>query len=179
MLDNKKQKPIIEQILGTSLKTSLAYFVFVMSFMSVPLVQALWEEADLVRFSENSVIGSRLHSSKYVIIGDAQVKVEVVDDNKSREKGLSGRDNLPRNEGMLFVFDRSDYHGIWMKDMNFSIDIIWIGTNMQVVHLEKDVSPDTYPETFKPEQKARYVLEVPTNFIKSEGIKIGDLVTVL
>jgi uncharacterized membrane protein (UPF0127 family) len=170
---------IIEQILGTSLKTALAYFVFIMSFMSVPLVQALWDELDLVRFSENSFVGSRLHASKYLVIGDAQLKLEVVDDNKSRELGLSGREKLDSNTGMFFVFDKSDYHGIWMKDMKFSIDIIWIGSNMQVVDMKQNVSPDTYPETFKPSQKAKFVLEVPAGFIKREGIIIGDLASLL
>jgi uncharacterized membrane protein (UPF0127 family) len=172
-------REIVEQILGTSLKTSLAYFVFIISFMSVPLAQALWKEADLLRFSESSFVGSRLHQGKYAVVGDAQIKVEVVDDNKSRELGLSGRDELKRNTGMWFVFDRSDYHGIWMKDMNFPIDIIWIGVNMQIVHLEENISPDTYPNIFKPDKKARFILEVPANFIKKEGIKMGDLISLL
>jgi len=170
---------IVEQVIGTSLKTSLGYFVFVLSFMSVPLVQALWNEIDFAKISDTGNFGSRLQSQKYVVIGDAQLKVNVADTNKERELGLSGQENLAENTGLLFYFDQSDYYGIWMKDMNFSIDIIWIGTNMQVVHLERGVSPETYPKIFKPDQKARYILEVRSNFIKNEGIKIGDLITLL
>jgi hypothetical protein len=170
---------IIDQVIGTSLKTSLGYFVFVMSFMSVPLVQALWAEINFVEISDTGYFGSRLQTEKYVVIGEAQLKVAVADDNKERELGLSGQENLAENTGLLFYFDRSDYHGIWMKEMNFPIDIIWIGTNMQVVHLERNVTPDTYPKIFKPNQKARYILEVRSDFIKNEGIKIGDLATLL
>ena len=41
-------------------------------------------------------------------------------------KGLSGRDNLADDEGMFFVFEKSDIYPFWMKDMKFAIDIIWI-----------------------------------------------------
>jgi uncharacterized membrane protein (UPF0127 family) len=43
-------------------------------------------------------------------------------------KGLSGRTGLGENDGMLFLFNRPAIQSFWMKDMNFPIDIIWIGS---------------------------------------------------
>src|SRR3989338_5701660 len=59
-------------------------------------------------------------------IGDQAVRVTVADTPESRERGLSGRDGLASDEGMLFVFQNDGYHTFWMKDMLFSIDIIWL-----------------------------------------------------
>lgn len=55
-----------------------------------------------------------------------KIKAEVVDNEEARMKGLSGRDNLADDEGMFFVFEKSDIYPFWMKDMKFAIDIIWI-----------------------------------------------------
>src|SRR3989344_8800209 len=56
-------------------------------------------------------------------MGGVTLNIEVADTDPERVQGLSGRDGLEDNEGLLFVFGREDYYGIWMKDMNFPIDI--------------------------------------------------------
>jgi len=61
---------------------------------------------------------------------------------------------------MLFVFENPGIHGIWMKDMKFPIDIIWLDKDMSVISKELNVSPDTYPQVFYPSREAYYVLEV-------------------
>ena len=53
-----------------------------------------------------------------------QVDLALTDEEKAR--GLSGRESLDEDEGMLFVFDVPGNYGFWMKDMNFAIDIIWL-----------------------------------------------------
>jgi uncharacterized membrane protein (UPF0127 family) len=168
----------IDDILGTALKTGLAFFVFVVSFNIVPALQAWWEESGVTRISTQE-FGSNLHTQKFAVIGDATLKLEISDTPSKREKGLSGRESIDSNTAMIFIFNKADYHGIWMKDMNFPIDIIWISETMQVVHVEEYVYPDTYPEIFKPSQKAKYILEVDAGFADKEGIKITDLVTLL
>ena len=88
--------------------------------------------------------------------------VLVSDDFEKRVLGLSNRTNLPEGiDGMLFIFPKSDTHGIWMKDMNFNIDILWLDDNFNVVDQRLNVSPDTYPESFTPSAPALYVLELP------------------
>src|SRR3989344_8940875 len=59
-------------------------------------------------------------------IGQKTIFIEIADTQEKQKKGLSGRDNLPEDSGMLFVFKEEGHHQFWMKDMNFSIDIIWI-----------------------------------------------------
>ena len=100
--------------------------------------------------------------------------VEVVDTRVLLEKGLAGHQPLSNDEGMLFVFQTPEKYGFWMKDMTFPIDIFWIDDNRSVVHIEKSVSPDTYPQIFYPEEKNLYVLETAAGQAEELNTKIGD-----
>ncbi len=115
-------------------------------------------------------------SLKYrpVKIGKFGVNAELAQTEAQRIKGLSDRKSLPKNQGMLFDFGYVDRHGIWMKDMNFAIDIVWIGQNYQIVGIAESVSPSTYPKVFKPEAPALYVLELNAGIVKENRVKIGD-----
>ena len=96
----------------------------------------------------------------------------VADTPQKRQQGLSGREKLLPNTGMFFKFDTLEQQGIWMKDMNFSIDILWLDENCKAVAF-KSASPDSYPETFTPKVPALYVVELPVGSIASE-VEIGD-----
>ena len=58
-------------------------------------------------------------------VGDTKLVVEVADTEALRERGLSGRSSLHEGSGMLFVFEEEGAWGIWMKGMQFPIDIIF------------------------------------------------------
>jgi uncharacterized membrane protein (UPF0127 family) len=105
--------------------------------------------------------------------------MEVADTNQLKEKGLSGHAPLAKNQGMLFVFKTPDAYGFWMKDMLFPLDIIWLGEDYRVVHVEHAVSPDTYPKIFTPTSPALYVLEISAGQADLLGIKIGDSVQIV
>ncbi|MFA5132428.1 MAG: DUF192 domain-containing protein [Candidatus Paceibacterota bacterium] len=110
------------------------------------------------------------------------IATEVVDTSASRALGLSGRKGLAPNEGMLFVFDASGRYGFWMKDMLFPLDIIWINQSGVVVHIERDVTPESYtgskenPKTFINTPDALYVLEINTGKAEEYGLYLGSKV---
>lgn len=112
-----------------------------------------------------------------VRIGNVPIRVEVANTDALRANGLGGRDSLGATNGMLFIFDKSDYHQIWMKDMHIVIDVIWIDANFKVVDITKGLRPDTYPKTFEPVSPARFVIETNNHYAESFGIKMGDMVT--
>ena len=115
-------------------------------------------------------------NSKYVEIAGQKVAVELALTNEAKEQGLSGRTALGENEGMLFVFDRPDKYSFWMKGMKFPLDIIWLGENLKVVYIKKEVKPETFPESYKPDAEAKYVLEVQAGFSDKNNLKTGDSV---
>ena len=113
-----------------------------------------------------------------ISIGDTVISVEVADTEGSREQGLSGRSDLRSGKGMLFVFDTDGTWGIWMKDMQFPIDIVWVDVFGTVVTVAENVAPDTYPKVFNPSAPARYVLELPAGFTAEQGIKEGSIIKI-
>ena len=109
-----------------------------------------------------------------VYVGGKYFSVEVADTDASRARGLSGHDPLGSSEGMFFIFEKLDKHEFWMKNMTFPIDIIWIDTDFKITHIEKSVSPDTYPKTFYPNTPSLYVLEISAGQSEQLGLKISD-----
>jgi uncharacterized membrane protein (UPF0127 family) len=160
--------PSFEDLLMTATKTVLGYIVFFVTLLSIPVYNELKDSQFAYAFNQ-----------KDAVIGEAAIKINIADSKDERVKGLSDKNYLMSNNGLLFIFDESDFHGIWMKDMKFAIDIIWLDASLQVVHIEKNISPNTYPKTFKPNNKALYVLEVPAGFVAENYIKLRDQMTIL
>lgn len=103
--------------------------------------------------------------------------VEVADTPAEHMQGLSGRNSLADNGGMFFIFDKPDTYGFWMKDMKFSIDIIWINGD-EVVYVTRDLNPNSYPSIFSSPSPADKVLEVKAGTAERLNIVGGDNVSV-
>ncbi len=116
--------------------------------------------------------------SETIKIGGVEFEAEILDEDSERERGLSGRESLEKDRVMLFVFEEETYPGIWMKEMAFPIDIAWVDKNGAIVHIEKDVSPNTFPKVFFPPAKSLYVLETNAGFFESHGIGAWYLVEI-
>jgi len=107
-------------------------------------------------------------------VGDKELSVEISDTNAMRAQGLSGRISLEENSGMLFLFEKSEVQGFWMKDMFFSIDIIWIDENWTVLSVESDARPESYPNIFYSSAPVKYVLELNAGDALRLGIDTGS-----
>lgn len=116
--------------------------------------------------------------SPKVLLGDSEISVSIADTLTLQEKGLSGREQLRANEGMLFIFPNEDIVSFWMKDMNFPIDIIWFNKNRQIVDVWENAQPSSYPELRTPQSAAQYVLEVPSGFFVAHHLLKGDTFTI-
>lgn len=93
---------------------------------------------------------------------------------EAQSQGLSDRDGLAANRGMLFVFDNPSRQCIWMKDMKFNLDVIWMDSSGKVVHTERDLSPSTYPNSYCPDKDVQYILELKSGVAKAAGIGIDS-----
>lgn len=117
-----------------------------------------------------------LPGTPIVHIGDLTHRVEIANTEEERKKGLSGRTDLKNVDGLLFVFPETAFHSIWMKDMLFPIDIIWIDENLTIINIERNVSPDSYPRIYRPERPARYVIETKIHYSDTFGIRPGQVI---
>lgn len=110
--------------------------------------------------------------SGFLLEREVCFSLERVETNEARAKGLSGRDNLAPGSGMLFVFDSPAKQCIWMKDMKFNLDIVWLDESKKVTKIEKDVRPDTYPASFCADN-TKYVIELNAGDAAKLGMSTG------
>lgn len=155
------------------MKRALAYAA-VMAALVVILVAAgnFFQYHQQVKNSSNTQIADL----RILQLRGESIRVSIADTDATREKGLGGRSGLASDEGMLFIFPKDGIYAFWMKDMQFSIDIVWLSAEGRVVYIAQNVSPSTYPRDFVPESPARYVLELPAGYCLSHGVQVGDIV---
>lgn len=104
-------------------------------------------------------------------------KVMLADSPGRQMLGLMYRKQLGKREGMLFVFKKDGRYDIWMMNMRFSIDIIWLDKNGKVLKVAQNAKPCTSFLTCEPHRSpdnARYVVELNAGTSKKEGIKTGS-----
>lgn len=117
--------------------------------------------------------------STAVTIGTLKVSAEAADNQALRKKGLSKRESLPFDQGMLFVFENPANYAIWMKDMRFPIDILWLDESKRVTDIAIDVpiqpgKKDSELTVYKPANNSKYVLEINAGLANLNNIKVGD-----
>ena len=105
-------------------------------------------------------------------LDDKILEVQIADSDTLRVRGLMFQNELPYDEGMLFVFDESGTRPMWMLNMQFHLDVIWFDQNANVVAIEKNVPPcKTTVEVVACRENgvtgdnAKYVLEVTAGFV--------------
>ena len=109
-------------------------------------------------------------------IGNQTLQVEIADTPDAQAKGLMERTHLPKNTGMLFVFDQPKILAFWMKNTLIPLSIAYFDEKKQLLEtadmpvLEENAgSPPLYISS-KP---ALYALEVPQYWFREKGIKKG------
>lgn len=99
-------------------------------------------------------------------------QVEVADDAASRARGLMHRTLLPRDEGMLFLFEAPSKVAFWMRNTLIPLDILFIRED-RVIHIHHDAQPHDETHIVAPEPVDQ-VLEINGGLARELGIAAGD-----
>ena len=106
------------------------------------------------------------------------LQAQIADTKPLQMRGLMFQQKLPYDQGMLFIFQDEGVRSMWMLNMQFSLDVLWIDAQGNVVHIEKDTQPcksalETMACTFTngEAKPAKYVLEVTSGFVDKYDIK--------
>jgi uncharacterized protein len=104
--------------------------------------------------------------------------IEVAHTFPLRLAGLSNRDSLAQDAGMLFLFPNKDIHGFWMKGTRIPLDIIWLndGEVTEIVTLAAETN-DSTPQHI-PKNLANAVLEINAEKAAMYGFVEGATVTI-
>jgi uncharacterized membrane protein (UPF0127 family) len=95
---------------------------------------------------------------------------EIAYDDIARKNGLSGRQNLAQDQGMLFIYEYSDLRTFHMRDMYFPLDVIFIDTNHTVINI---VEANISEENIKSDGLAKFVVEINKGISQLSGIEQG------
>lgn len=121
-----------------------------------------------------SACSAQKHES-FVMINEGKIKVEIAKTYEEKYNGLSNRENLCENCGMLFIFNEKNKQKFVMRDMNFPLDIIWINDN-EIIKIDKNLQPEgSNPiNLYNSEAPVNYVLEVNVGFSDKYNIRAGN-----
>ena len=117
-------------------------------------------------------------SVKQMQVGGQSLAVEVADTDFLKQQGLSNRASLAPDSGMLFIYPDQAIRYFWMKDMKFPLDVLWLAGN-RVVGLQENIPIKTnngQVVRFQSNAPSDMVLEVNAGWIRSQGVKTGDMV---
>ena len=128
----------------------------------------------VVMLIETFAIRAETLPQVHLQIGMHVIQAEVAANNETRMKGLMYRKSLQKNQGMLFVFDRSDRHSMWMKNTPLPLSVAFLDDKGVIVNIE-EMKPFT-DVTHTATKPARYALEMSEGWFKQRGIKAGDTV---
>lgn len=112
-------------------------------------------------------------------INDKVFKLDVAKTPEELAKGLSGREILDQDQGMLFVFEEPSIRTFWMKDMNFALDMIWVNDG-KIIYISKNVqppeegTPDYKLSRYSSKKEVDYVLEINAGLSDALGFEVGD-----
>lgn len=103
----------------------------------------------------------------------SSIDIEIADTDEQRQLGLMYRDKMEEDQGMLFIFDREAPQAFWMHNTILPLDIIYVNSKMEIVHIVKNAKPfdDTSLPSIKP---AQYVVEVIAGYSDKYNLKEGD-----
>ncbi len=116
-------------------------------------------------------------------IAGKSISFEIAETTKDQEIGLSGRDSIEENQGMLFLFQVPEFETFWMKGMHFPIDIIWIKGD-EIVDITADAQPEpgVQPDnlkTYTSKSPSDRVLELKSGWAARNGLKKGDKIEII
>jgi uncharacterized protein len=107
--------------------------------------------------------------------GDREFAVEIVREEKERNRGLMFRRHMADDRGMLFDYNPPQAVSFWMKNTYIPLDIIFIDANGRIITIAENTTPLSL-ETIPSGGVARAVLEINGGLAKKLGIKVGDRV---
>ncbi len=105
-------------------------------------------------------------------VGGHRIIAEVAATPDHRATGLMHRFSLKPDHGMIFVFERAEPQGFWMKNTFIPLSIAFIGSDGRIINID-DMAPKD-ESTHWSGGPAQYALEMRKGWFAEKGIKPGD-----
>lgn len=110
-----------------------------------------------------------------VNIKDYNYYLEIASTSQEKQIGLSNRESLCVNCGMLFIFPKQSIYTFWMKDTYIPLDIIWLDKDYKIVKIATVLETNS-EKKYSNKVKAKYVIELNANEVFKRDLEIGDVI---
>jgi len=127
-----------------------------------------------ITINNNSFTTNNIPFTQKVSIGKNIFKVGYAKTITEREIGLMNVKEMPKENGMLFIFDTPVEQTFWMKNTYIPLDIIFINEKLEIISISANAKPLDIGIIYSSNGKAKYVLEINGGLSDSLGIIIGD-----
>lgn len=120
-----------------------------------------------------------------VRIDDDVIKVEIAESRADKQRWLMFREErLPLNSAMILVYEKSDLYSMWLLNIEYNLDLIWINENGNIVYMVKDAEPckntfDAASCTYKNTKAAKYIIAATSGFIEEHDITEKSIMTII
>ena len=113
------------------------------------------------------------------------INVEIAKSSAEKQTWLMFRqEKIPLNSAMILVYDKPDLYSMWLLNIEYNLDLIWVDESGQIVYVVKDVPPckntlDPSSCTYKNTKAAKYVIAATSGFINRHKITMESKMTVI
>ena len=101
------------------------------------------------------------------------IAIEFAESSYETETGLMYRKSMEDKQGMLFIFSDVAMHFFYMKNTEFSLDIIFVDENLRIASFQENAQP-LNEEGLSSQVPVKYVLEVNAGLVKKWALQVGD-----
>ncbi|GIW68390.1 MAG: hypothetical protein KatS3mg099_338 [Candidatus Parcubacteria bacterium] len=102
------------------------------------------------------------------------IRVAIARGEKEKVLGLSYQEGLPHGVGLLLWWETPGTRRIWMREMRFAIDALWLDCEGRVVGVKENLRPESFPEVFSVDAPACGVLEIRAGEAARLWVSAGD-----
>ncbi len=103
-------------------------------------------------------------------------EVEIANTPTTRSIGMMYRQDMPKNTGMLFIFDQEQQATMWMKNTFLPLDMLFIRNDGTIIHIHRNATPHSTERISSPAPVIA-VLELFGGVTQTLGINTGDRVS--
>jgi uncharacterized protein len=120
-----------------------------------------------------------------VEINSDLINVEIAKSSAEKQRWLMFRqEKIPLNSAMILVYDKPDLYSMWLLNIEYNLDLIWVDESGQIVYVVNDAPPcknalDPSSCTYKNTKAAKYVIAAQSGFINRHKITMESKMTVI
>ena len=110
-------------------------------------------------------------------VNGQELLVEIAATPAERSCGLSFREQLPANHGMLFVYPDIGLREFWMKDTHIPLDLAYLAENGRIAEIHR-MSPSDPNRRYRSGRSVAFALEVTGGWFEAHDVHVGDTITI-